>query len=83
MPKKPKFEEDCKIPFMLDWRVMYGKAKSCGLKVKYRDFTLPLSYVPVPASVRFCHTSFVRYFKTEEGQDVIKMELFKKGYTDV
>jgi hypothetical protein len=83
MPKKPEFEEDCKIPFRLDWRYNLGKAKSCGITVRHKDLTMPLSYVPVPHSVKFCHATIVRYFRTEEGQDVLKLELFKKGYTNV
>ena len=80
MAKKPKFEEDCEIPFRVTWRYSLGKAKSCGVAIKLGHMReCALSYVPVPATVRFGHAPFTRYFKTEEGQDVLRMELQKHG----
>ena len=37
----------------------------------------PLTYMPVPSEVRFTFPSITRFYKTEEGQRIIKNEMEK------
>lgn len=67
--KKIKFEEDCEVPFKLDWMARFGSEKFCGVELKSGK---KISYIPVPAEVRYCMGSVIRWLKTAEGLAFLK-----------
>lgn len=70
---KNKYEEDCRIPFKLTWRFRRGSAKFCGIELK--DRKIHLDYVSIPGYVRFGNAPFIRFLKSEEGQNAIECAL--------
>lgn len=70
--KKAKFETDCEIPFKLDYLCKRGTIKYCGIILQDGR---KIGYINIPSEVRFGNAPFIRYLKTEEGQDEIKRKM--------
>lgn len=75
--KERKFEEDCRIPFNLSCLYSYGKSKGAELNLK-DGYILQ---VRIPSEVRYSNASYIRWLKSDEGQNEIENcfeEQFKK-----
>lgn len=70
--KKSKYETDCKYPFFISCKAKVMGVKSCEIRL---ENGILLTYMPIPVGVRFTFPSITRFYKSEEGQQLIKNEL--------
>lgn len=71
---KLKFETDCEIPFAVSCKIKINGTKLCEIDLE-DGYTL--TYMPVPDDIRFCFSSIIKFYKTDEGQKLIKDKLKK------
>nr|DAT88447.1 MAG TPA: hypothetical protein [Caudoviricetes sp.] len=70
-----KYEKDCKYHFVITCKFkMYGMR---GCEMELEDGTR-LSYMPVPSDVRLSFAGITRFYKSDEGQKIIKEKLAKE-----
>lgn len=72
--EKIKYETDCKYPFFISCKAKIMGVKSCEIRLENGRL---LTYMPIPSEVRFTFPSITRFYKTEEGQRLIKNEMEK------
>lgn len=76
--KKGKYETGCEYPFLIVSAIKINGTKLCEIDIKN---SARLVGMPVPDKVRFTISAITKFYKTEEGQQVIKSELEKRART--
>jgi len=69
--KDYKYEEDCRIPFYLSCLYKRGSVKGAELRMKNGMIV----QVPIPYNVRYATASYIRWLKSEDGQNVIEKQM--------
>lgn len=67
--KKDHFERDCEIPFFVSCKSKIMGMKTCEIDLESGK---TLAYMPIPSEVRFTFPSITRFYKSKEGQQIIK-----------
>lgn len=73
--KKELFETDCKYPFFIACKIKINGTKLCEIDIEDNG---TLTYMPVPDDVKLTFPAITRFYKTENGQQIIENELIKR-----
>lgn len=73
--KKEIYETDCKYPFFVRCKVKINGTKLCEIAIKNEGL---LTGMPVPDEVGYTFPAITRFYKTENGQQIIKRELDRR-----
>lgn len=76
--KKGKYEADCEYPFLIVSAIKINGTKLCEIDIWN---SARLVGMPVPDKVRYTISAITKFYKTEEGQQIIKSELEKNKNT--